>query len=57
MNKLNITLNGNEFKHKVYHYIKQCRDFFGLDKIEMPMIISQQHSLNSYDCLIGGLHG
>jgi hypothetical protein len=37
--------------------IKQCRDFFGPDKIEMPMIISQQHSLNSYDCLIGGLHG
>ena len=37
--------------------IKQCRDLFSPDKVEMPMIISQQHSLNSYDCLIGGLHG
>ena len=37
--------------------IKQCRDLFGPDKIEMPLLISQQHSLNSYNCLMGGLHG
>jgi len=37
--------------------IKQCRELFCPDKIVMPMIISQQHSLNSYDCLMGGFHG
>jgi len=36
---------------------KQCRALFGPDKIEIPMVTSQQHSLNSYDCLMGGLHG
>jgi len=34
--------------------IKQCRELFSFDKTEMPMIITQQHSLNSYDCLMGG---
>jgi hypothetical protein len=37
--------------------IKQCRELFSPDKIEIPLLISQQHSLSSYDCLIGGLHG
>jgi len=38
--------------------IKQCRELFGPDKIEIPLPVSQQHSLSSYDCLIGeGLHG
>lgn len=37
--------------------VKECRELFGPDKIEIPMVISQQHSLNSYDCLMGGLHG
>jgi len=37
--------------------IKQCRDVFGPDNIEIPWLVSQQHSLTSYDCLIGGLHG
>jgi len=37
--------------------IKQCRDLFGPNKIELPLLISQQHSLNSYNCLMGGLHG
>jgi hypothetical protein len=36
--------------------IKQCRDFFGPDKIELPILISQQHSLDSYNCLMGGLN-
>lgn len=37
--------------------IKQCRELFGPDKIEMPTIITEQHKLNSYDCLMGGLNG
>jgi Mu transposase-like protein len=37
--------------------IKQCRDLFGPDKIELPLLVSQQHSLSSYNCLMGGLHG
>ncbi len=37
--------------------IKQCRELFGPDKIEIPQLISQQHSLDSYNCLMGGLHG
>jgi len=37
--------------------IKHCRELFGSDKIEIPHLVSQQHSLSSYDCLIGGLHG
>ena len=37
--------------------IKQCRELFGPENIEVPWLVSQQHSLTSYDCLIGGLHG
>ncbi len=37
--------------------IKQCRELFSPDRIEIPLLVSQQHSLSSYDCLIGGLHG
>ncbi|PCH96903.1 MAG: IS21 family transposase [Gammaproteobacteria bacterium] len=37
--------------------IKQCRELFGPDTIEVPWLVSQQHSLTSYDCLIGGVHG
>jgi hypothetical protein len=37
--------------------IKQCRELFVPDNIEVPLLVSQQHSLSSYDCLIGGLHG
>jgi len=33
--------------------IKQCRELFGPDTIQIPSIVSQQHSLNDYDCLIG----
>lgn len=36
--------------------IKQCRDLFNPEQIEIPLIISQQHSLDSYDCLMGGMH-
>ncbi len=36
---------------------KQCRELFSPDRIEIPLLVSQQHSLSSYDCLIGGLHG
>jgi hypothetical protein len=37
--------------------IKQCRDLFGPDRIELPLLVSKQHSLVSYNCLMGGLHG
>jgi len=37
--------------------IKQCRALFGPDKVEVPIIFTQQHNLNSYDSLIGGLNG
>jgi hypothetical protein len=37
--------------------IKQCRELFGPHNIEIPCLVSQQHSLSSYDCLIGELHG
>jgi len=37
--------------------IKQCRELFGPSHSEMPRIISQQHTLSSYDCLMGGHHG
>ena len=37
--------------------IKQCRDLFGPGKIELPLLISKQHNLSSYNCLMGGLHG
>ena len=34
--------------------IKQCRELFAPSNLEMPVIVSQQHNLNHYDCLIGG---
>lgn len=34
--------------------IKQCRDRFCPTSIEVPLIISHQHNLNEYDCLMGG---
>lgn len=37
--------------------IKECRDVFGPDKVEIPVIISQQHQVASYDSLLGGMHG
>ena len=37
--------------------IKQCRTQFGSDNIEIPWLVSQQHSLTSYDCLMGEAHG
>lgn len=37
--------------------IKQCRELFGSDNIEIPLFVSQQHSLSGYDCLIGESHG
>ena len=37
--------------------IKECRDVFGPNKIEIPDIISQQHQVASYDSLLGGMHG
>jgi hypothetical protein len=33
--------------------IETCRNLFGPDKIEVPNIVSQQHSVQSYDVLIG----
>lgn len=37
--------------------IKQCRKLFGSEKVEVPIILSNQHDVSSYDCLIGGQHG
>jgi hypothetical protein len=37
--------------------VDQCRDFSGTAKIDVPVIIAQQHSINSYDSLMGGAHG
>ena len=33
---------------------KQCRELFGPGTIAIPLLETQQHSLASYDCLIGG---
>ena len=33
--------------------IETCRNLFGPDKIEVPYIVSQQHTVQSYDVLIG----
>ena len=48
-------LNGLDANQKPS--IEQCRELFGSSNTEMPVIVSQQHNLNSYDCLMGGLHG
>jgi hypothetical protein len=37
--------------------INHCRERFGPDKIDIPVIVSQQHALNSYDSLLGVRHG
>ena len=37
--------------------INQCRSLFGPAQIVIPDIISQQHTLSSYDSLLGGCHG
>jgi len=37
--------------------IKQCRERYCPTSIEIPTIISHQHKLSDYDCLMGGLHG
>ena len=37
--------------------IEQCRKLFGPERIEVPKISTQQHSLSGYDHLIGGLNG
>ena len=47
----------SEFEANSLPSIKQCRALFGPDKVEVPMIFTQQHNLNSYDSLIGGLNG
>jgi hypothetical protein len=36
--------------------IDQCRAFFGTEKITVPTILTQQHSIKSYDSLMGGTH-
>lgn len=47
----------NRFEEGQRPSIKQCKEYFGPESIDVPEMISQQHSLNSYDCLVGGLHG
>jgi len=34
--------------------IDQCREFFGTTTIAVPAIVAQQHSIQSYDSLMGG---
>jgi hypothetical protein len=36
--------------------IKQCRELFRTDHIEIPVIVSQQHCLDDYDYLLGAMH-
>jgi hypothetical protein len=31
--------------------------YFGIEKIKVPTIITQEHSVKNYDSLIGGAHG
>lgn len=48
----------NAFKTGSRASIEACRNRFGTNKIEIPAIVSQQHTVQSYDALIGGsLHG
>ena len=47
----------NRCESKQRPSIKQCREYVRTDSVELPMIASLQHSLTSYDCLVGGLHG
>jgi len=44
-------LNEWEKGHKVS--VDQCRELFGPDYIDVPNFVSQQHSLDSYDALMG----
>jgi len=37
--------------------IEQCRDFFASPKIDTPNVVTQQHPIESYDSLMGGVHG
>jgi hypothetical protein len=37
--------------------IAQCRDYIGTGNVVIPLFTSQQHRLDGYDCLVGGLHG
>jgi len=37
--------------------IKECRDLFSPKKLELPQLVSQQHSLESYNSLMGGHRG
>lgn len=37
--------------------IDKCKNLFGPCAIDIPIIISHQHPINSYDSLLGGMHG
>lgn len=37
--------------------INHCRKRFGPDRIEIPVVVSQQHVISSYDSLLGVAHG
>lgn len=37
--------------------IAQCKEYIGSDRVVVPLLVSQQHDLNDYDCLVGGIHG
>ena len=37
--------------------IDKCKNLFGSCAIDIPIIISHQHPINSYDSLLGGMHG
>ena len=37
--------------------IDHCKNVFGSCSIDIPIIMSQQHQINSYDSLLGALNG
>jgi hypothetical protein len=41
----------------VQHSIEACRTFFKPATITVPAVLTQQHDIKGYDCLMGGLHG
>jgi len=44
----------NHIERGLQPALKQCRDHIGTDNVVVPLFTSQQHSLDGYDCLVGG---
>lgn len=47
----------NEYEKSTPPTIARCRALFGPEKVDVPVIFTQQHNLKSYDSLLGGLNG